>query len=1361
MPAQVIKIGEPQTESERRAIKFLKDNLPSTYTIFHNFEIKNDRDFFEIDLAIITPHAVYLVDAKHIRGKVTTDGQRWYPEGRAPFPSPLPKIRNNARILKGLLTNQLAHLPDLSKIFIDGIVLITSDDFRFIDQTGKEESGIIHLDQAVSFFTDPSRVPDRFHRSVHKYYTNIQKVIKGSAQPPSGPLVFGEWQVTEELGSTDAYTDYRAFNRTAGKKSVTARLRVYNVDQYLPEDERKRQQQQITRAYSALSALPSHPNIISVRTFFATEDEEKFVLVTEDLQGDALHIRMNQQEQPITLDQKIGMTSELLNALSHAHSNKVIHRNLSPSAIIISPDGHLHLTGFEYSRVSGGTSQTIADRIKNELDLAHIAPEVKDDPSKATPQTDLFSAGLIIYELFTGEKPFADLASLIASKGVLPDSIEKMCPGLPKGFDDWLSSVCRINPKERLETAEITRRWNALINPAQPEVIPIPALNYADLPQNTLIMDKYSIERKLGKPGSFGVVYKVIDTFADQPRAIKFLLHDRHSPLERIKVEYRTIQSVPEHIRIVKAFDAALTPDRIPYIVFEFIDGQDLGILIEQRLFSPEDVLSIAKNVAEGLAHLHQYGVFHCDIKPGNLIWTTNGVRIIDFNVSSRPALGNGFGGGTKRYLPPDLDLGKEPDSPTMADRDLYALGITLYEALTGKYPWDTKMPPLGIKPKDPSDFAALSDLTPAFTGILLKLISPEQNDRFESAAALVEALNNIPYPRKLSSPEVGTTTAARILKQGKFEPDTNPFVDILLTFYSQSITTNAGTRGLDDNGKLVYIETALDRNLRPAVINGEFNLVIITGNAGDGKTAFLQQLEEQARRQNAPINNESPEGVQFSLNGHRFLINYDGSQDQGNVVNDKVLEQFFNPFSGIDSTRWGKNDIRLIAINEGRLRDFLITNKKKFLTLSDIVDEGLKTGKITNKIAVINLNNRSIVATSQEDPESIFVRLIKKILSPENWNPCESCTLNNRCYIRHNILTLQDETAGPQIIHRLETLYKFTHLRGQTHITLRDLRSALAYLVTSNRTCQMIKSLYESENTQEILQSYYYSSWMGGDHDIVDRLLKQLSEIDIGKVTTPQIDRRIDFSSILSDQNLFNFSRRDPYEREILTRFHSEIPRDLTILPPQERIKKHRDYLKLVKRRLFFERRDESWRKILPYRHGAQLINVLQTAENLEPVRDALIRSINRGEGISYGGYSQDNLVLKVSPSAKGSIRSYRVFSKNRLSLNVVDQCSNNRFIEHMPANLQLNYENEVGLISSMAIDLDTFEMLSRLNEGYVPTVEQMEGYCLRLEVFKNILSSAPYQEILLTITGHEFYQITRLVDGRLKINTASGEMN
>jgi len=70
-------------------------------------------------------------------------------------------------------------------------------------------------------------------------------------------------------------------------------------------------------------------------------------------------------------------------------------------------------------------------------------------------------------------------------------------------------------------------------------------------------------------------------------------------------------------------------------------------------------------------------------------------------------------------------------------------------------------------------------------------------------------------------------------------KPNTNPYVTYLLTLYSQSQRSNSGPRGLDALSEQLYVDTALDRELIPAVLAGEFRLVLITGNAGDGKTAF------------------------------------------------------------------------------------------------------------------------------------------------------------------------------------------------------------------------------------------------------------------------------------------------------------------------------------------------------------------------------------------------------------------------------------------------------------------------------------------------------------------------------------------
>ena len=94
--AKVIPIGQPANESERKAIGFLRDHLPDSWLIFHNFEMRQGEEVFEIDIALLAPHAVYLVDVKGTRGNIDVYGSKWYPEGRQPFFSPLAKLRSHA-----------------------------------------------------------------------------------------------------------------------------------------------------------------------------------------------------------------------------------------------------------------------------------------------------------------------------------------------------------------------------------------------------------------------------------------------------------------------------------------------------------------------------------------------------------------------------------------------------------------------------------------------------------------------------------------------------------------------------------------------------------------------------------------------------------------------------------------------------------------------------------------------------------------------------------------------------------------------------------------------------------------------------------------------------------------------------------------------------------------------------------------------------------------------------------------------------------------------------------------------------------------------------------------------------------------
>lgn len=1370
--AKVIPIGKPVNDAERAAIAYLRDHLPDTYTLLHNFEIQRQGEHFEVDLALLAPHALYLIDVKGTRGLIDVIGQRWHPEGRSGFPSPLPKLRGHAKTLKGLITQSHPGRQELDGIYVDAVVLLSSPDAHLNDQTEQDAASVVKLKDAERFFKDATRIPARFSRNILAQQSFVLHTLK-LQKPVDKALRFGHWVVRERLGATATFTEYRAENEFAGG---TARLRVYAADPYLPEEARKSQLTLIRNAYRALSRLPLHPNIIAARDFFPNEDESAYVLILDDAAGQALALHLARPQLALTIDQKWRVAKDLLAALSHAHRHEVIHRNLTPGAILVGPDGTTRITDFEFARLGNDRSSTIAGEIVDRVEKAFVAPEAFREPGKASAASDVFSAGVILYELFTGEQPFAgDPTTLWDRNGIFLNKPSDLKPELNGAFDAWLQSLCQFEETLRPTATVALVGLQALLAPSpspaealeevavNPEAVAEsePLVDYLNLPAGHRLTHKFVVEKKLGK-GTFGVVYKVIDTLGDVARTVKLIIADRHSTLDRLKKEYRNLVQIPEHPHVVRVLDADVIPDRnIPFLVFEFVEGADVWDMIQQRLLGPEDVLELAKQVIDGLLHLHTQGFHHCDIKPRNLLWTQRGAKIIDFNVSVRVDDREARGGGSRRYLPPDFDPEVIPTNGERADRDLYALGLTLYEALTARYPWDTQEPPINLKAPDPREFSGFSELASEFVEIILKAISPRRADRFSSALQFRDALGEVRQASRRVALKQGGTAAGAVAAGGQTpasEPNSNRFVTHLLTLYSQSRRSNAGTRGMDALGASDYVETNLDRELLPAVLKGEFRLVLITGNAGDGKTAFLQRFEKAVQERGGAVDRGLSNGSRMEFEGRRYRINYDGSQDEGSKDNTQVLLDFLSPFAGRNPDAWTLDETRLIAINEGRLVDFLASHEAEYPALKALVQHSLSSGEVASGVAVVNLNLRSVVADVPGG--SILERTLKRMTAEEHWAACEGCDLKGKCYAFHNARSFQDETAGPRLIERLKMLYTMTHLRGRLHITMRDLRSALSFMLTGNRGCSEIHALYEGGHHNDIANSFYFNSWHGAARPNADRLISLLADVDVGAQEDPRFDRGLDFVQP-DDRSLFRFEHRGQFDFEVLQRLFEDLPRTTSDASIFARAKKHREYVSMARRKQFFERRDASWQNMLPYRAAKRMVDIVRKDEGIDGLASEVIRAINRGEGLQRPERLNGHLALQLRQVEHGTVRSYRLFAPSGFSLMVQDYGVTARFVEHFPSGLLLRFRGQEArsIPSELVINLDVFEMLVRLNDGYRPSIEEMQGFYLCLGVFKNSLNAQPYKKILLTTTGHDFYRLARHDDGKIEMRLVPNE--
>src|SRR5690606_38761887 len=125
--------------------------------------------------------------------------------------------------------------------------------------------------------------------------------------------------------------------------------------------------------------------------------------------------------------------------------------------------------------------------------------------------------------------------------------------------------------------------------------------------------------------------------------------------------------------------------------------------------------------------------------------------------------------------------------------------------------------------------------------------------------------------------------------------------------------------------------------------------------------------------------------------------------------------------------------------------------------------------------LMIINLNLRSVAAQLDSEP-SLFRQQVKALTQKKLWNKCDGCSLANQCFIKHNVDSFNDTATGEEVITRMEWLLRTASLKRELHITMRDLRSFIAYTLTRDHECSDIEQLVTaSENKPESYWQYYY----------------------------------------------------------------------------------------------------------------------------------------------------------------------------------------------------------------------------------------------------------------------------------------------
>ena len=200
----------------------------------------------------------------------------------------------------------------------------------------------------------------------------------------------------------------------------------------------------------------------------------------------------------------------------------------------------------------------------------------------------------------------------------------------------------------------------------------------------------YEILGHLGA-GGMGVVYKARDLKLDRTVALKFLPPDltRDPEAKQRFVHEAKTASTLQHANVCVVHDIDETTDGQMFISMEYLEGETLTRKIERGPLPIDEAIDIAIQVAKGLTAAHQHGIVHRDIKPANILITSGGVaKIVDFGLaklSGRTLMTReGSTLGTAAYMSPEQAHGEPADQRT----DIWAMGVVVYEMLTGKHPF-------------------------------------------------------------------------------------------------------------------------------------------------------------------------------------------------------------------------------------------------------------------------------------------------------------------------------------------------------------------------------------------------------------------------------------------------------------------------------------------------------------------------------------------------------------------------------------------------------------------------------------------------------------------------------------------------
>lgn len=467
-----------------------------------------------------------------------------------------------------------------------------------------------------------------------------------------------------------------------------------------------------------------HENIIRVEKLIPKED--RFYIVSEWCEG-GITLKQYMLEHPglIPLTTAIQLIKDLCHALMYAHDMGVIHRNLTPENMLVTTEHRLKVLNFDVAKKSDMHTLQSVDFKKLTQENPYSAPEYMIGTHQVDQRVDVYSVGVIFYELLTGRKPGHYDESLWE-----PPS--RVIPGLPHYMDSLVARSIRFDKDQRFSTI------HAFYTALESGVSDLIGSRYR-------VLD--SVPQKSSSKNS--LLYRARDQVTGQTVALKKLLIPPTTSLAtrqhnlRLNLEPLHALRTLQHPSLITLMNTLIEDDD-GYVVMNWVDGRDLRENLQKRAegvgMLPEEVRQIGLQLAGVLDYIHQQGYVHADIKPENVMLSEGWkVTLLDFFPWRKEETGAlQRVPKTVRYMAPELLNGSQtPDEQT----DIFAFGVLLYELLTHRFPYDIAQlrvhtPGASCRP------APLAEEIPeSLQQVVYRSLSCERHERYQHFNQLLQAL--------------------------------------------------------------------------------------------------------------------------------------------------------------------------------------------------------------------------------------------------------------------------------------------------------------------------------------------------------------------------------------------------------------------------------------------------------------------------------------------------------------------------------------------------------------------------------------------------------------------------------------------